>query len=173
MVLAADRRSELMAEVRDHVDAALTEAGRSDEATVRNVLERLGPPEDIVAAEGGQPGTTLDAAPAPSGRAAGTVAGWGAVEVTAVALLCLAWPALFLPFGFFLFVAFGIIGLVLVWASRVWTTRRKLTATICVVALYALLIMLTTPVSMKCSTGGGPPEPCTPGGPSPIVNPTQ
>ena len=41
---------ELMADVREHVAAAVLEAGRDDEGTVLTVLDRLGAPEDIVAA---------------------------------------------------------------------------------------------------------------------------
>lgn len=40
------RRDELVAEIRDHIETALR--GEGDEASVRNVLERLGPPEGIV-----------------------------------------------------------------------------------------------------------------------------
>ena len=46
------RRSELLAEIREHIDDALREAGAADEVAVRNVLERLGSPEEIVAAAG-------------------------------------------------------------------------------------------------------------------------
>lgn len=34
-------------EIRGHIDDALLEAGAADEVTFRNVLERLGPPEEI------------------------------------------------------------------------------------------------------------------------------
>ena len=40
--LPAARRSELAREVHEHIDAALAEAGRRDEVTIRNILERLG-----------------------------------------------------------------------------------------------------------------------------------
>ena len=46
-VLSSPRRAELVADIREHIDHALLEAGATDETTVRNVLERLGPPEDI------------------------------------------------------------------------------------------------------------------------------
>lgn len=46
-VLSPPQRAELVAEIREHIDHALREAGATDETTVRNVLERLGPPEDI------------------------------------------------------------------------------------------------------------------------------
>jgi HAAS domain-containing protein len=48
-----ERRRELVGEVREHIEFALAEAGRTDESTVRNVLERLGSPDEIVTAEAG------------------------------------------------------------------------------------------------------------------------
>ncbi len=50
--LSRSRRDELVEEIREHIDDALLEAGAADEVAVRNVLERLGPPEEIVAAAG-------------------------------------------------------------------------------------------------------------------------
>ena len=47
--LPRERRAELVGEIEEHVEAALDEAG-DDEAAVRNVLERLGSPEEIAAA---------------------------------------------------------------------------------------------------------------------------
>src|SRR5687767_11469317 len=49
-VLPAARRSELVAEIRAHIDDALREVAVADEVAVRNVLERLGSVEEIVAA---------------------------------------------------------------------------------------------------------------------------
>jgi hypothetical protein len=46
------RRAELVEEIRAHIDSALREAGSGDPAAVRNVLERLGPPDEIAAAAG-------------------------------------------------------------------------------------------------------------------------
>jgi hypothetical protein len=167
-VLPVNRREELVAEVREHINAALAEAGRSDEVTVRNILERLGSPEEIVAAEAGQAGTPGGAAVDSSVGVAGTGPRWGAVEVSAVVALCLAWPARFLPFGLFLWLGLMAIGLVLVWASGVWTTRRKVVGTTCVIALYLFAILVTTPVTVQCTTGN-PPQPCPAGGPSPVI----
>lgn len=165
--LPVDRRAELAAEVREHIDEALAEAGRSDEVTVRNILERLGSPEEIVAGEAGQAEAPGVAARASTGGPAATGSRWGAVEVTALLLLGLAWPALFLPYGLVLWLGLGVIGLVLVWASGVWTRRRKLITTGIVVAAYVLMILLVTPVSVQCATGN-PPVACPPGGPSPV-----
>ena len=44
------RRAELIAEIREHIEAALREEDAAGEVAVRNVLERLGPPEEIVEA---------------------------------------------------------------------------------------------------------------------------
>lgn len=65
--LPRSRRRELLAEIREHIDDALLEAGAADEVEVRNVLERLGPPEEIVAAAeppafGAQPAGKLEVA---------------------------------------------------------------------------------------------------------------
>ena len=46
----AHRRDELVSQIRDHLQEALRQAPAGDKAAVRNVLERLGPPEEIAAA---------------------------------------------------------------------------------------------------------------------------
>src|SRR3712207_8779106 len=46
--LFRSRRAELIAEIRGHIETALREEEAAGEAAVRNVLDRLGPPEDIV-----------------------------------------------------------------------------------------------------------------------------
>jgi uncharacterized membrane protein len=48
--LPAHQREELISEIRDHLQEALRREPASDEASVRNLLERLGPPEEIAAA---------------------------------------------------------------------------------------------------------------------------
>ena len=69
-------RAELMTEIREHIDSALQEAGRDDKAAVHNVLERLGPPEEIVAAAGEAPAEARAARPSEPGalEVAGLVA---------------------------------------------------------------------------------------------------
>jgi len=44
------RREELLAEIRAHLDEALRQVPAGDETAVRSVLDRLGSPEEIVAA---------------------------------------------------------------------------------------------------------------------------
>jgi hypothetical protein len=55
------RRDELVAEIRGHIDTALGQEQAAGEAAVRNVLDRLGPPEDIVEAAEPPPGTATNA----------------------------------------------------------------------------------------------------------------
>jgi hypothetical protein len=95
--LPRSRRAELVAEIREHIDDALLEAGAADEVAVRNVLERLGPPEEIAAAA------------APQG--VGPVRA-GKLEVGALI-------ALAVPFAGWL------VGIPLMLLSRAWTGRDK------------------------------------------------
>jgi uncharacterized membrane protein len=116
--LPPGRREELVAEVRDHIATALDPQGT--EADVRNVLDRLGPPEEIVRAEVDElPGSPATARAEPS---------WGPLEVLAL---------LFIAGGFLLPVVGTAIGVVLLWLSNRWTTRQKSIGT--AIALIPLL----------------------------------
>jgi HAAS len=92
------RRAELVGEIEEHVEDALAESG-DDETAVRNVLERLGSPEEIAAAAGD----------APPER--------GALERAALIVLCLS---------FVLPLVGYVIGAGLVLSSRAWAERDKL-----------------------------------------------
>ncbi len=109
-VLTRGRATELVGEIRSHIHDALQADGALDEAGVRNVLERIGPPEEIALA-------ALDGSPsAPEGPA-----GFGALETCAV---------LVLGIGSLLFsVLATALGIALVWISNGWQTRDKLIAT--------------------------------------------
>jgi Domain of unknown function (DUF4190) len=48
--LPAHQREELVAQIRDHLQEALRQAPAGDTAAVRDVLERLGTPEEVAAA---------------------------------------------------------------------------------------------------------------------------
>jgi hypothetical protein len=97
--LQRSRRAELVAEIREHIEAALRQEDTANEAAVRNVLERLGPPEEIVEA--------AEPARAPSATRVGTL------EITA--LLALLVPVI----GW-------LVGIVLVLVSEAWSNRDKL-----------------------------------------------
>lgn len=130
--LAPGRRAELVGEVREHIETALSEAGRRDDVTVRNVLERLGRPEEIVASEAdAEPPPTRWAESRPTVVAAAST--WGPVEIAAIFLLTM---------GAFLLPLFGpAIGLALVWLSSRWTTREKAIATAIIGAIFVLPIL--------------------------------
>jgi HAAS domain-containing protein len=140
--LPAGRRRELVEEVREHIETDLAREGRQDEAVVRNVLERLGPPEAIVAAE-------LDAGhsgPSETILALGRVdRSLGVGEVLAVLLLTV---------GVVVAPIIGpAVGLVLVWASGHWSRRTKLVITaVAVILLVVPVVLLLQASSSVVST---------------------
>ncbi len=142
--LPAGRRAELVADVREHITAALATSDSPDEATVRNVLERLGSPEEIVAAESEASGERTEPAAMTIGGEGAVAAarpGMGALEV--VALLLVTVGAFVLP------IIGPAIGIGLVWLSRAWSTRLKLVVTAIV------LVVLILPIVGLMSVGGG------------------
>lgn len=118
------RRAELVEEIRGHIDAALGQEQAGGEAAVRNVLDRLGPPEDIV--EAAQPPI-----PQADQRA-------GKLEIAALV-------ALIVPFIGWL------VGAVLVFASRVWSRRDKLIGGL---LLLAPIFLLGLGVALTGPSGG-------------------
>ncbi|MEU4197629.1 hypothetical protein AB0E69_37425 [Kribbella sp. NPDC026611] len=102
--LPAERRTELLAEVRSHIAEARA-AGADSPDEIRRVLRQLGDPDEIVAsATDGLRLVDRDRT-----RLRGK-------EILAIALLALG--------GFFVFVGW-IAGAVLLWTSNRWTTREK------------------------------------------------
>jgi hypothetical protein len=110
--LQRSRRAELVAEIREHIDAALRAEDEAGEAAVRNVLERLGPPEEIV--EAAEPPQA--AASRPRG---------GGLEIAALI-------ALLVP------VIGWLVGIVLVLVSAAWSARDKLVG----IGLLVLVLLL-------------------------------
>ena len=127
-----DRR-ELVAEVGSHLSET-TYAGMSD-AEALTVLDRLGEPEEIVEAE--QPDAVPD-----DGR--------GVQEWAAIILLLL---------GGFIFGVGWILGLILLWRSRAWTTGQKLVGTFVVPGGLAAAVFVAgiglVGVSQTCGTSAG------------------
>jgi hypothetical protein len=105
--LPRSARRELIADIRAHIHDALP-AGAS-EADVRNVLDSLGPPDEIVAA-------ARAAADNPGPPA------HGLRDVITIVLLLIG--------GIVVPVIGWVIGVVLLWTSTSWTTGRKLVATL-------------------------------------------
>jgi hypothetical protein len=114
--LPPDRRDELVEGITEHLAAARAAGAAADEAAVRTLLDRLGEPEEIVAA------AQEDAGPRPIGygppplAAAATPPGTG-LELAAVLLLTL---------GSFLPLVGWLVGVALLCTSRRWTLRDKL-----------------------------------------------
>jgi hypothetical protein len=141
------RREELVDQIREHLDDAIPPG--ADQADVRNALEHLGDPEVILAEEFDR----LGILPAKAGK----------LEWAAVALLSIG--SLLIPFlGWFL-------GVILLWASRVWSTREKLIGTLLPpggLSAIVLLLLLVSGTS-TCTGSGGPGRPtierCTSSGP--------
>jgi hypothetical protein len=106
-VLPAHQRQEILDEIGEHIAAARAAMDPETEADVRTVLERLGDPADIAAEARDRFG--IQAEPARPATP------W--LEVIALV-------ALVIPFLGWL------VGVVLVWISRLWTTRDKLIGTL-------------------------------------------
>ncbi len=114
--LQRSRRAELIAEIREHIEAALREEEAAGEVAVRNVLERLGPPEEIVEA----------AEPAPEAEQRPT----GKLEVAAMVTLVV-------PFIGWLF------GIAMVLISRAWSNREKTIGTaLALLAVVPFLVLV-------------------------------
>jgi hypothetical protein len=130
------RRAELVAEIREHIDDALLEAGAADEVAVRNVLERLGPPEDIAAA------AVPQSVPVRAGK----------LEVAALI-------ALAVPFAGWL------VGIPLMLLSRAWIGRDKAIAAFLVFVplLLGLVLAISGSESGANVPVGTPDEPAAGG----------
>ncbi len=139
--LSPGRRRELLADIEGHLSEAI-DPGASD-AQALTVLDRLGEPEAIIAAETPDPDTL------PTGR--------GTREWGAIILLLLG--------GFI--VGFGwVAGLVLLWSSRAWTTREKWIGTLVVpgglvAGLFVGLFEFDAPTRMRCYGFVGGAHHCT------------
>jgi hypothetical protein len=120
--LPETRRTDLVSEVTAHIAEARA-AGAVSEGEVRDMLTRLGSPDEIVAAA--TDGLVLvDAPPRLRSR-----------DVAAL---------LFLACGGFLFLGGWLIGVALLWASDRWTTREKWLGTLIWPFGYAFVGFLLT-----------------------------
>jgi hypothetical protein len=125
--LPPERLRELLAEIQIHLSEAIAPGASDHEAL--DVLERLGSPGDIIEAER-PPGH------GPTDRRSWRE--WGAV--------------ILLPLGGFAFGVRWLVGLVLLWSSRLWTTREKLIGTLIVPGgiATALLVLVLTGTKRRC-----------------------
>ncbi|HXF36907.1 MAG TPA: hypothetical protein VNO17_06975 [Actinomycetota bacterium] len=106
--LPGDRRREIVEEIEEHIDQALAELEAPSEAEVRELIERMGDPEDIAA----EARASLGLGPHRP----------GGLEIAALILLAVG--GLIVPFlGW-------VVGVILLWVSSSWTWREKLIGTL-------------------------------------------
>ena len=144
------RRRELVQEISAHIAEARASLANEDEASIRNLLDRMGDPADIAAEAAGTP--AVEATPSPLAKTRGS--GWDVV-----ALVMLLVGGLILPVvGWF-------IGVVLLWTSETWSTGEKLLGTLLVPGGLALPLLFLTVGTSVNSCGGpvGGPITCTGG----------
>jgi HAAS len=141
--LPANRRRELLDEVSQHIAEARATLDADNEAAIRTVLERLGDPADIAAEA--RERVAIPAAPAKP-----------APRLEVIALVALVIPFL----GW-------VVGVVLVWLSRLWTTRDKLIGTLGGLS-WVVAGLGTLSISTRGSTAVGSGAPGPPGGASPL-----
>lgn len=136
--LQRSRRAELVAQIREHIEAALRQQEAADEIAVRNVLERLGPPDEIV--DAAEPPTPTDGGSSRPGK----------LEIAALI-------ALVVPFVGWL------VGTVLVLVSQMWSRRDKLVG-----ITLALLPVLLPFAGVVVGGQSGGSEAVPPGDPRPV-----
>ena len=130
------RLQELLAEIEGHLSEAI--APDASDAQALTVLDKLGAPEAIIAAETFDP----DAPPSPR----------GAREWAAIILL---------PLGGFLFVVGWFVGLGMLWASHAWSTRDKWIGTLVIPGglatsvIIGLLVLIPTRKKICSVVAGG------------------
>ena len=127
--LAPDRRAELLSEIREHIAASMAEADGPDEVAVRTMLDRLGQPEDIVAAavEDDPPEH-----PANAGHPQTHRPGIG-LEIGAVVMLTL---------GSLIPIIGWAVGVILLWSSGLWRRSDKVMGTLIIPGGPGLFLVL-------------------------------
>ena len=152
--LPAARTTALESETRATIESQIGVAGRSDEATVYAVLDRMGPAADIVEREASNSASAapraIDAVMRPLARARFWLEsrGWGLAEILALVLLVIG------PFVlWWIGPIFGIF-LVRLAASR-WSTRADHLATVAVFGLFAVQVVMALVLIGAVLLGGG------------------
>jgi uncharacterized membrane protein len=149
---AADRlppaeRSDLVSDIEAHLLESIPPG--ASEAQVRDALDRLGDPEEIVAEAAGPPVEVK------SGR--------GPQEWAAIILLLI---------GGFVFLIGWIVGVVLLWSSRAWSLREKLIGTLVLpgglVLSYVFFAYGLLGAAQVCTQVGNQPEVCKGGHSTPV-----
>jgi hypothetical protein len=139
--LPPERLRELLAEVEAHLSEAIHPS--ATDAQARTVLDKLGEPEAIVAAEAPRPDELPD-------RRAATK--WATIGL--------------LLLGGFVFAVGWLAGLILLWSSRAWTTRDKWIGTLVIpgglaTGVFLGLLAIGVPNKKICRVTPGGVQHCT------------
>jgi uncharacterized membrane protein len=139
--LPRETRQELVSDIEAHLEESVGD--QTSEAEVRSIIERLGSPEEIVAAHY-------------SGTEDSSSSAKGIHEWAAIILLLLG--------GFVIGIGW-LIGLILLWSSRAWTTAEKLIGTLVVPGglASAPVVALLVGTKQTCVSVAGQPTHCTAG----------
>src|SRR5712691_7869514 len=121
----ADRRRELLADVRGHITEARLGLEHETDADLLNILDRLGEPAELAGEAMEAPSAQMVAS-----HSSYSATSWGWIEVAAILLLILAWPA----------------GIILVWLSRFWGIRDKAVVTALGAVPFSLGFPLLAPL---------------------------
>ncbi|MFI8420706.1 HAAS signaling domain-containing protein [Streptomyces sp. NPDC085479] len=128
--LPADRRAELLADLREHIEVS----DARDDAGIRAVLAELGDPRTVAASALAEEEPRATASPAPTGP----LSGRQAARLVAVLPALGGLLALASPFAGTLVLA---VGVALLWRTPLWDARHKRIGTATAVAVPALLLL--------------------------------
>jgi uncharacterized membrane protein len=155
--LPADQGRELVADIRGHLDAAL--GGDPTEAQVRETLDRLGEPAELVDAAGG-------AEPSRRDQGSGAREAAAVVLLLASAVLFVLWPVA---------VPMWVAGLVLVVVARRWDVGDKVRAAVVLGSAMPLTTVVVGVLGLaawsvtECTQGSDGAQVCTSSGGAPWV----
>lgn len=156
--LPPDRRADLVEGITEHITAARAAGAAADEAAVRTLLDRLGQPEEIVAAarDDVDPVPGFGAPPSYSAPGYGPPA-YAGVAARPAGTGLEGWAVAMLTVGSLIPFVGWLVGIALLWSSRRWTVGEKLLGTLVVpfgpgAVLYAGAFLPGETCEM---TGGG------------------
>jgi uncharacterized membrane protein len=127
--LPAGAREELIADVRSHIEEARRREANETDASILNIIDRLGDP-DVVVDEARQRPAPTTSTPTPL-QSSNRRDVWDLVNLAVPGLLVFfAWP----------------IGVILLWYSNAWSTRDKIIGTVFTLGGYPWSFALLGPL---------------------------
>lgn len=126
--LPTSAREELLSDVQSHIAEARGRESEETDASILNILDRLGEPVVVVAEARERLGVQTP-----------TLHRSGLVEIAAVVLLPTIW----------------IVGVILLWWSPAWKTRDKIIGTICSLGGYPTVLFLGAMMTWGTMVGSG------------------